>query len=194
MRNLTALLLAMAFVTGCAATSSSRQPPPLTASAPATAGPTTSTSPVSPTTGTMAVTQAPIATTTAPNAPAPSTVTTNAPPPSATTVLSASVPSALLARMATEPVGLARQALEAETTVRNSNATAEDRRSAGEQQQLVYRILARHQDWEEAFFAQISADVEPFARNNYNAAKAPLDPALSKPVPRKDTLAGLVDS
>jgi hypothetical protein len=90
--------------------------------------------------------------------------------------------------MATEPVGLAKQAVEAETTARNPNATADDRRNAGERQQLVYRILARHQDWEEAFFAQTPADLEPFARNNYNAAKAPLDPALSRPVPRKDTL------
>jgi membrane-bound lytic murein transglycosylase B len=90
--------------------------------------------------------------------------------------------------MATEPVGLAAQAVTAERTARNPRATADERRQAGERQQLAYRILARHQDWEEAFFAQIPVDVEAFARNNYSAAKAPLDPALSRPIPRKDTL------
>lgn len=90
--------------------------------------------------------------------------------------------------MATDPVALALQAVEAERTVRNPAAAPDTRRRAGERQQLVYRILARHDDWIEPFFAHMPADIEPFARNNFNAAHAPVDPTLSKRVAPLPTL------
>ena len=92
------------------------------------------------------------------------------------------------AGLATDGRGLATQAVEAERTVVNTNATRDQRRAAGIRQQLIYRALARQEAWEADFFANLSPDVEPFARNNLAAAKAPLDPTLSKPVPAKDTL------
>jgi membrane-bound lytic murein transglycosylase B len=94
----------------------------------------------------------------------------------------------LAAEIATEPVALAAQATEAERLVVNRAASADQRRAAGLRQQFIYRVLARNAAWEDAFFANLPVDVEPFARNNLAAAKAPLDPTLSKPVPLKDTL------
>jgi membrane-bound lytic murein transglycosylase B len=109
-------------------------------------------------------------------------------PPSTSGAPPTTALSAISATVASEPVALAAQAVEYERVVRDRNAPADTRRIAGERQQLVYRTMARRDEWVDAFFAHIPDDVAPFAHNNLAAARAPLDPTLSKPVPRRDTV------
>jgi membrane-bound lytic murein transglycosylase B len=72
--------------------------------------------------------------------------------------------------------------------MRNPKAPLPDRQQAGQDLQIIYRALARDDDQAAVVVAQLPEPLRPFALNNIAAARAPLDPTLSKPVAPKATL------
>ena len=110
---------------------------------------------------------------------------TGGPSPSAA---STTVTPALLAGLAADPPGLARQLTDALRTVRDPAAAADAVDAAGRRQQLVLRRLAAHPDWQAAALVAVGDDVRTFAANDVAALNAPGDPSLAKPVPPLDAL------
>jgi membrane-bound lytic murein transglycosylase B len=98
------------------------------------------------------------------------------------------VPPALLAGLAAEPAGLARQLTDALHTIRDPASSPAAVDAAGRRQQLVLRRLAAHADWQADTLAAVGDDVRAFATNDVTALNAPGDRALAKPVPPLETL------
>ena len=103
--------------------------------------------------------------------------------PTTTTVL-----PALLAGLAAEPAGLARQLTDALRTVRDPSSSMDAVDGAGRREQLVLRRLAAQPESQADTLAAVGDDVRAFATNDLTALNAPGDRALAKPVPPLDTL------
>ena len=101
--------------------------------------------------------------------------TTTAFPTTTTTVLT----------VADDPVALAAQVTKAERTLRDPNTSPEKAEATGTFQQLLYRRLSAHPEWNSQFFASLESDVAPMAANNVAAFLAFQRPPSGKP---SDTL------
>ena len=102
-------------------------------------------------------------------------VTTTTAFPTTTTVLT----------VAEDPVALAAQVTKAERTLRDPNTSPEKAEATGTFQQLLYRRLSAHPEWNSQFFASLESDVAPMAANNVAAFLAFQRPPSGKP---SDTL------
>jgi hypothetical protein len=69
-----------------------------------------------------------------------------------------------------------------DTLMRDKGAPLTDRESAGRTLQIMYRALARDDARAAVVVEQVPATLKPFVVNNIAAARAPLDPTLSKAV------------
>ncbi len=88
--------------------------------------------------------------------------TTTTVPPTTTTVLT----------VADDPVALAAQVTDAERTLRDPATIPEDAEQIGVFQQLAYRRLSSHPEWDAPFMAAVGTDVAPAAANNLAAFRA----------------------
>ena len=87
--------------------------------------------------------------------------------------------------VADDPVALAAQVTKAERTLRDPNTSPEKAEATGTFQQLLYRRLSAHPEWNSQFFASLESDVAPIAANNVSAFLAFQRPPSGKP---SDTL------
>jgi hypothetical protein len=88
--------------------------------------------------------------------------TTTTVPPTTTTVLT----------VADDPVALAAQVTDAERALRDPATIPEDAEQIGVFQQLAYRRLSSHPEWDAPFMAAVGTDVAPAAANNLAAFRA----------------------
>lgn len=100
--------------------------------------------------------------TTAPTTSAAVSATTTAAPTTTTTVLT----------VADEPVALAAQISEAEREIRDPATPVKEAEQTGVFQQLAYRRLSSHPEWDAAFMAAVGPDVAPAVANNVAAFRA----------------------
>ena len=154
MRRLVALVVAGLLVAACGGGSDA-------------AAPTTTTVP-------PATTVAPVEVATTLPAPPPPEPTTTVPP-----AVTAGPPLA-----ANDPVALAGQLASAERAIRNPATPADQLTAAGHLQQVAYRQLAAHEDWDAAVLANLPADLHGAVQANVEAGRW-LRKLISKP---KDTL------
>jgi hypothetical protein len=84
-----------------------------------------------------------------------------------TTTTTATTTTALAA--ADDPVALAAQVTKAERTLRDPTTSPEEAEKTGAFQQLLYRRLSAHPEWNSPFFAALESDVAPMAGNNVAA-------------------------
>jgi len=98
----------------------------------------------------------------------PASTTTAAPATSALpTTTTTSVPA-----VADDPAALAAQINATERTLRDPATSPEDAERTGRFQQLAYRRLSSHPEWDEAFMAAVAPDVFPAVANNLAAFRA----------------------
>jgi membrane-bound lytic murein transglycosylase B len=110
--------------------------------------------------------------------------TTTAAATIATTTTAATVlagPSATAA-VPTDTTRVVSDLVRLDTLMRNKGAPLPDRESAGRTLQIIYRALARDDAQAAVVAEQVPATLKPFVSNNIAAARAPLDPTLSKAV------------
>jgi hypothetical protein len=90
------------------------------------------------------------------------TTATTAAPTTTTTVLT----------VADDPVALAAQVTDAERTLRDLATTPDEAERTGGFQQLAYRRLSSHPEWDAPFMAAVGTDVAPAVANNIAAFRA----------------------
>jgi membrane-bound lytic murein transglycosylase B len=149
------VLLTVAFVAASAACSSAPDLAVATSTTRATVAPTTTTTTGPPSTTT---TTAPATTTASPPTTQPATATTAAP------VDRPELPE--------EPNALADTLVAAERAVRDPATPAADAAHAAHMQQVAYRVLGLHPEWDAAVFARVPADLQRPVQLNLDARRA----------------------
>ncbi|HTN79303.1 MAG TPA: lytic transglycosylase domain-containing protein [Acidimicrobiales bacterium] len=74
--------------------------------------------------------------------------------------------------VANDPAALAAQISAVERTLRDPTTSPEDAERTGTFQQLAYRRLSSHPEWDQAFMAAVAPDVVPAVANNLAAFRA----------------------
>jgi hypothetical protein len=87
----------------------------------------------------------------------------------ATTTTAPSTTTTTALTVADDPVALAAQVTKAERTLRDPTTSPEKAEATGTFQQLLYRRLSAHPEWQSQFFAALESDVAPMAANNVSA-------------------------